>query len=140
MLDIIPGLILLVAVIFIFLIIVLNKILYKPLLIFMSDRDKSMNDDMEQAKKNSSNVSHLEKEALKIIKDAKSEAFDIREKAVSSAKAKVLKEVESKKAALEKAYESFIIELENEKEDLKSKLIDSLPLFKQGLKSKLSQI
>ncbi len=140
MLDIVPVLLLLVAVIFIFLIIVLNKMLYVPLLNFMSDREKSIENDMEQAKKNSSNVSHLEKEASKIIKEAKVQAFEIREKAITIAKAEVSKEIEAKKFSLEKAYESFIKEIEDEKEELKTKLMNSFPDFQTSLKTKLSQI
>ena len=140
MLDIIPGLILLVAVIFIFLIIVLNKILYKPLLTFMSDRDKSIQSDTLQAKNNSSNVAQLNEEALKIIHDAKTKASNIRESAVQEAKTKVAKEIESKKMFMEKKYDLFISKLENEKRDLKVKLSESLPLFQKTLKTKLNQI
>ncbi len=140
MLDIIPGLLLLVAVIFIFLIVVLNKILYKPLLGFMSERDKSIQKDMEESKKNSSNVSHLEHEASKIVKDAKNQAFKIREEAINSVKEEVGKKIEEKKAALEKSYELFVDELENEKEELRAKLMNSLPDFQSSLKTKLSQI
>jgi len=140
MLDIVPGLLLLVAVIFIFLIIALNKILYKPLLSFMSERDRSIQNDLEQSKKNSSNVSHLEEEASKIVKEAKAEAFKIREEAVSSVKEEVGKKLEEKKAELEKSYELFVGELEKEKEELRAKLASSLPDFQNSLKAKLSQI
>ncbi len=140
MLDISPGLLLLVAVIFIFLIVVLNKILYKPLLTFMHERDESIKNDLEQAKKNSSNVSHLEEEALNLIKHAKNEAHKIREEAINMVKAEYNEKIEAKKAVLEKAYESFLLELNQEKEELNSRLKNELPVFKDSLKTKLSQI
>ncbi len=140
MLDIIPGMLLLVAVIFIFLIYVLNRILYKPLLTFMSQRERSIQNDIEQSKKNSSNVSHLEEEASRVIKEAKAQAFKIREEAINSAKSEVSQKIEEKKAILEKAYASFLEELEAEKEELSSKLSKSLPDFQSSLKTKLSQI
>jgi len=140
MLDIIPGMLLLVAVIFIFLIYVLNRILYKPLLTFMSQRERSIQNDIEQSKKNSSNVSHLEEEASRVIKEAKTQAFKIREEAINSAKSEVSQKIEEKKAILEKAYASFLEELEAEKEELSSKLSKSLPDFQSSLKTKLSQI
>jgi F-type H+-transporting ATPase subunit b len=140
MLDISPGLLLLVAVIFIFLIIVLNKILYKPLLTFMHERDESIKNDLEQAKKNSSNVSHLEEEALGLIKHAKNEAHKIREEAINLVKTEYNEKIEAKKAVLEKAYESFLLELNQEKEELSSRLKNELPVFKDSLKTKLSQI
>ncbi|NPA74238.1 MAG: F0F1 ATP synthase subunit B' [Epsilonproteobacteria bacterium] len=140
MLDIIPGLLLLVAVIFIFLIVALNKMLYKPLLGFMDERERSIQEDMEKAKANSSNVSHLEEEAAKILKDAKSQAFKIREEAVNEVKEEIAKKIEEKRAALEKSYEAFVAELESEKEELRSKLTSKLPEFQNSLKAKLSQI
>ena len=140
MLDISPGLLLLVAVIFIFLIVVLNKILYKPLLTFMHERDESIKNDLEQAKKNSSNVSHLEEEALGLIKHAKNEAHKIREEAINLVKTEYNEKIEAKKAVLEKAYESFLLELNQEKEELRSRLKNELPVFKDSLKTKLSQI
>lgn len=140
MLDISPGLLLLVAVIFICLIVVLNKILYKPLLTFMHDRDETIRNDLEEAKKNSSNVSHLEAEAESIIKHAKNEAHQIREEAINLAKAKAHEQIEAKKAVLESAYAAFLDELNKEKDELSSKLKNELPVFKDSLKTKLSQI
>ncbi len=140
MLDISPGLLLLVTVIFIFLIFTLNKILYKPLLTFMHNRDESIKNDLEEAKKNSSNVSHFEAEAESIIKNAKNEAYKIREEAINSAKAKAHEKIEAKKVVLEKAYETFLNELSKEKDELNSKLNSELPVFKDSLKTKLSQI
>ena len=140
MLDISPWLLLLVAVIFIFLIVALNKILYKPLLTFMHDRDESIKNDLEEAKKNSGNVSHLEAEAKTILQNAKSEAHKIREEAISEAKSKAQEEIGAKKAVLESNYVAFLNELNKEREQLSSKLKDELSLYKDSLKTKLSQI
>ncbi len=140
MLDLNPSLLLTVIVLFICLVIVLNKILYKPLLTFMDDRDKSIQEDMELAKRNSGNVSHLEKEIADILKNAKEKAFLIREEAIKNAKEKADKELSLKKDFLEKEYDSFINELNLEKDELKEKLAESLPLFEESLKTKLSTI
>ncbi len=140
MLDISPGLLLLVAAIFIFLIVALNKILYKPLLDFMHQRDESIKSDLEKAKKNSSNVSHLESEAEAIIKRAKSEAHKLREEAIGVAKEEANKKIEAKKALLEESYQEFLTKLDKEKEELAEELKAKLPLFQNSLKTKLSQI
>lgn len=140
MLDLNPSLLLMVIVLFICLIIVLNRVLYKPLLAFMDDRDKSIQEDMNLAKRNSGNVSHLEKESANILKNAKEKAFLIREEAIKNAKEKADKELNLKKDFLEKEYESFMNDLSLEKDELKEKLAESLPLFKESLKTKISKI
>ncbi len=140
MLDLNPSLLLTVIVLFICLVIVLNKILYKPLLTFMDDRDKSIQEDMELAKRNSGNVSHLEKEIADILKNAKEKAFLIREEAIKNVKEKADKEISLKKDFLEKEYNSFVNELRLEKDELKEKLVENLPLFEKSLKTKLSKI
>ncbi len=140
MLDLNPDLLLMVIVLFICLIIVLNRILYKPLLTFMDDRDKSIQEDMNLAKRNSGNVSHLEKESADILKNAKEKAFLIREEAIKNAKEKANKELNLKKEFLEKEYESFMNDLILEKDELKEKLAESLPLFEKSLKTKISKI
>jgi len=140
MLDLNPSLLLIVIVLFICLIIVLNRILYKPLLTFMDDRDKSIQEDMNLAKRNSGNVSHLEKESVDILRNAKEKAFSIREEAIKNAKEKADKELNLKKDFLEKEYESFMNNLNVEKDELKKKLAENLPLFKESLKTKISKI
>ncbi len=140
MLDLNPSLLLTVIVLFICLVIVLNRILYKPLLTFMDDRDKSIQEDMDLAKRNSGNVSHLEKEIANILKNAKEKAFLIREEAIKNAKEKADKELSLKKDFLEKEYDSFMNKLNLEKDELKEKLVENLPLFEESLKTKLSKI
>ncbi len=140
MLDINTALMGLVALIFIFLIIVLDKTLYKPLLSFMKERDDSIREDQEKAKKNSSNVSHLEKEAQKIIHEAKAKAHQMKEEALNSIKSEAQEKIEARKKELESAYEAFLNELEKEKVELSAKINESLPSFNNALKTKLSQI
>jgi len=140
MLDLNPGLMLFVLVIFFSLLILLNQMLYKPLLKFMDDRDKSIADDLKNAKEMSGNSSELNAKADAIIANAKAEANAVREKAVNEAKALAESKIESKNQELDKKYQSFEDELSNERGELEKSLVDSLPLFKESLKSKMSSL
>jgi F-type H+-transporting ATPase subunit b len=140
MLDISPLLLLTTAVVFLVLLVVLNKVLYKPLLDFIDSRDAAIKRDMNSAGQNSSDVSALELEALDILKDAKHKAAKIREQAVSEAKDKAATLVEAKKLELDSHYAEFLKELDAEKQELKDGLYASLPSFKDGVKAKLGQI
>ena len=140
MLDIIPALLLVTGVVFIVLLVALTKILYRPLLDFMDNRDKSIKKDMENAGKNSSDVLAYKEEADRIILEAKNEAAKIKEDAIKRAKEAALRKVEEKKVELEDKYAQFAKELLEEKESLKESLLSQMPSFKEIVKLKLSQI
>lgn len=140
MLDISPLLLLTTAGVFLVMLVVLNKILYKPLIDFMDSRDAAIKRDMESAGQNSADVSSMADEAEEILKNAKIEAAKIREKAVNEAKEKTGALVASKKSEIEESFAQFVKEIESEKEELKEALYASLPSFKDGVKAKLSQI
>ncbi len=139
-LDVIPQLLLVTGVIFLILLVVLNKILYRPLLNFMENRDKSIKRDLESTGKNSNDTLAYQKEAQKIILDAKMEAGKIKEGVIAIVKEEVSKKIEQSKVSIEEEYEKFLNELRTQKTELKSTLITNLPAFDEGIKSKLSQI
>jgi len=56
MLDISPALLLVTGLVFFILLILLNKILYKPLLKFMDNRNESIKRDLENAGRNTSEI------------------------------------------------------------------------------------
>ncbi len=140
MLDIIPALLLVTGVVFIVLLVFLTKILYRPLLDFMDNRDKSIKKDLENAGKNSSDVLVYKEEAEKIILEAKTKAQKLKEDALKKAKEAALREVEAKKADIESRYSKFLDELSSEKKSLKEELLSQLPSFQNSIKLKLSQI
>ncbi|WP_331775565.1 F0F1 ATP synthase subunit B family protein [Sulfurospirillum sp. 1612] len=139
-LDVIPQLLLVTGVIFLILLVVLNKTLYRPLLNFMENRDKSIKRDLENTGKNSSDILAYQEEANKIILDAKMEASKIKEGVIGTVKEEASKKIEESKASIEKEYEKFLDELRAQKTELKSALIANMPAFDEGIKSKLSQI
>jgi F-type H+-transporting ATPase subunit b len=140
MLDISLPLMLLVAVIFLALLILLNSWLYRPLMAFMDERDKSIRKDLENVSANSSEIDELKAKAEAVIAEAKSEAAALRAKTVEESKRLATSKIEAKKEELEKSYQEFLNDLKKEEEQLKSELLSQMPLFKESLKAKLSQI
>lgn len=140
MLDIVPGLLLVTAVIFLVLMIILNKTLYKPLLGFMENREKSIKRDLDNTGKNSDEVAAFKKEAESIILKAKTEANKLKESALMIANDEALKQLENRKKELESKYSQFLRELETQKIELKNALQEQMPQFRAGVKAKLEQI
>lgn len=140
MLDISPALLLVSGAVFFILLIVLNKMLYKPLIEFMDNRNESVKQDLENAGKNTSDVEAYFKEADQIILQAKAEAGKIREAALKEAKELAAKKVEQKKSELEEEYLAFLKDLDAEKAEFSEGLAAQMPVFKDSIKAKLSQI
>lgn len=140
MLDIIPALLLVAGTVFLVLLIILNKSLYKPLLEFIDNRNNSINRDLENAGKNASDVVAFYQEAESILTEARVEAAKIRETALSEAKEKASKRVDQKKSELDLQTAGFYTTLEVEKGEFKSDLMAKVPLFKESIASKLSHI
>lgn len=140
MLDLSLGLMLFVAIVFLVILKFLNESLYEPLLNFMDNRKRSIDKDLEDAKKNSSDTASYMNEREVILAEARKEASKIREAAINQAKMSASIDVDAKRVELENEYESFVSELATKKTDLKNSLLAKLPLYKEGIKIKLSQL
>ncbi len=140
MLDIHLPLMLFVLVLFLTLIVLLNNMLFKPLVKFMDDRDASIAKDLEAAKSFSGNTDELNAKAEEIISNAKNEAATIRQKAIDDEKTLAASKVQTKQNEIDKEFESFVEKLAVEKENLKNELLSQMPLFKESLKAKFSKL
>ncbi len=140
MLDIHLPLMLFVLVLFLTLIVLLNNMLFKPLIKFMDDRDASIAKDLEAAKGLSGNTDELNAKAADILSNAKNEATTIRQKAIDDEKTLAASKVETKQSEINKAYEGFVVKLASDKESLKNELLSQMPLFKESLKAKFSKL
>lgn len=140
MLDISPILLLSSGLVFLLVLARLNSCLYKPLFKHMDDRDNQIKTDMANARNNATEVDGMLEEANNIISQAKKEAFSIREKAKLEATKVADVKLTEAKAAMDEKYSSFLKALEEEKVSLENSLVSDLPLFKEGLKAKLSSI
>lgn len=140
MLHIDPPLLLITLVIFLGLIFVLNSILYKPLLGFIDDRNKSIKNDEESVSKNASDTGNYEAQIEKIIGDARAEAQAKKHAALSEAKERAATKVAIKKESLEADFDSFMAGLTDRKAELKSNLTAKIPELKSTLAGSLSKM
>ena len=140
MLDINPILLLVTFVVFLSLIAVLNSWLYNPLFSFMNKRDEDIKNDLNQAGSNDDEISELNSKAESIIMNAKLEAAALREKVIADAKELAESKLEAKRAELASEYLEFELSLSNAKNELTSDLMKEVPVFKEAVKAKFSQI
>ena len=140
MLDINPMLLGSTLIVFLILIAVLNSWLYNPLFNFMNKRDADIKRDLDEVGSNDEEISALTQEAEKIISDAKLEAAAVREKVIADAKELAESKLEAKRAELASEYAAFEKSLAEDREQLKNALLSQVPLFKEAVKAKFSQI
>jgi F-type H+-transporting ATPase subunit b len=140
MLDINPILLLATFVVFVSLIAVLNSWLYNPLMSFMNKREEDIKRDLDKVGSNDSEINELYEKAESIIMNAKLEAAALREKVIADAKELADSKLEAKRAELAQEYLEFEQSLAKSKEELTNDLMSQVPMFKEALKAKMSQI
>ena len=129
MLDINPGMMVWTWAAFIFLLIVLYKTAWKPILSAIDNREKLIQDSIEQAEntkkeseelleKHKSLISNAEEEAQKIIKENKELAEKSRQDLIEQAKEESGKLREKAKMEIEQEKESALQALRSEVVDL----------------------
>ncbi len=140
MLDINPMLLGITVIVFLILLYLLNSWLYNPLLKYMEDRDALLKKELEEVSSNDSEIAALKAKAEQIKTDAKLEAASLREKVIADAKELAESKMEAKRSELATVYGAFKESLTKEKEQLNSALLSQVPLFKEAVKAKFSQI
>jgi len=140
MLDINPILLIATLIVFLTLIAVLNGWLYNPLFSFMNKRDEDIKKDLDKVGSNDDEINELNSKAESIIMNAKLEATALREKVIADAKELADSKLEAKRAELASEYLEFEQSLASSKEQLTSDLMSQVPLFKEAVKAKFSQI
>ena len=140
MLDINPLLLSITIVVFLVLIAVLNSLLFKPLFNYMNERDASIKNDLDKVGNNDAEIAELTAQAQSIVNEAKLEAAALREKVIAEAKELAESKIEAKRAELAKDKAEFEKSLAESRENLKSSLLSQVPLYKEAVKAKFSQI
>ncbi|WP_297443603.1 FoF1 ATP synthase subunit B' [Sulfurimonas sp.] len=140
MLDINPILLLATFVVFVSLIAVLNSWLYNPLTNFMKKRNDDIKSDLEKVGNNDKEINELNAKAESIIMNAKLEATALREKVIADAKELVDSKLEAKRAELAQEYLEFEKSLSESRKELTTDLMSQVPVFKEAVKAKFSQI
>jgi F-type H+-transporting ATPase subunit b len=140
MLDINLSLMAVMLLVFFVMLYQLNKALYKPLLKFMDDRDAAIAKDMDAARNMSGNTDELQAKAQANTNEAKAVAAKLRQDVMEEGKIKTAEAVVQKQTELEKMQADFSAKLEEEKVVLQNSLLSQIPLIKEGLKAKFSQL
>ena len=140
MLDINPILLLITFVVFVSLIAVLNSWLYNPLFAYMNKRDEDIKKDLDRVGSNDEEIAELNAKAESIIMNAKLEAAALREKVIADAKELAESKLEAKRSELAQEYLEFEQALAKSKDELTTDLMSQVPVFKEAVKAKLSQI
>ncbi|MFA7354732.1 MAG: FoF1 ATP synthase subunit B' [Sulfurimonadaceae bacterium] len=140
MLDINPILLVATLIVFLTLIAVLNSWLYNPLFAYMSKRDEDIKKELEKVGSNDDEINELESKAQTIIVNAKLEASALRDKVIADARELAESKLEAKRAELASQYLEFEQLLARSREQLSSDLRSQMPLFKEAVKAKFSQI
>lgn len=138
--DVNPSYMVATAVIFLALIIILNALLYKPLLKFMDDRAISIDNDEKKVKDNFDEMTNFNEELNSIKQNTRDEIAAIKQKAVNEARNSAEEALKNKKIELEQKMQSFYTQLDKEKQDLEQELKLRLPLWQEALQKKLKQI
>jgi len=140
MLDIYPSLMVIMLVIFFILLYQLNKKLYQPLLKFMDDRDAAIAKDMTAARQMGGDSGALQEKAEANLNEAKTTAAKLRQDTIEKSKQRTADAIAKKQEELEKKHEGFSEKLQKEKEALQTALLSQIPLVKESLKAKFSQL
>lgn len=126
--------------IFLVMILILNSMLYKPLLRFIDERNSSIKNDENKVKENSQEMLGANDEVEKIHQSTREEIHKIKQSAINQAKEEVQVAIQAKKEELERKMASFYVELNAQKEELKQNLLKNLPEFKQLLENNIKKI
>ena len=140
MLDINPILLIATLAVFLTLIVTLNSWLYNPLFAFMNKRDDDIKKDLQKIGSNDDEINSINAEAEKIVMDAKLEVATLREKVIADAKELADSKIEARRAELASEYLEFEKSLDEQKTQLEKDLKSQVPVFKDALNAKFSQI
>lgn len=126
-------------IIFLAMIIILNSLLYKPLLKFMDDRVSSIESDENKVKNNFTQMNDFNQELENIKQSTREEVASIKQKLIDEAKALKEQELEAKKKENEQKMKFFDNELSGQKNSLKESLKTQIPLWQEALKANLNR-
>ncbi|ELM1437485.1 F0F1 ATP synthase subunit B' [Campylobacter jejuni] len=140
--DMHPSIMLATMAIFLAMIVILNSMLYKPLLKFMDERNDSIKNDENKVKENSQEVLGVndELEAIHNLINTREEIQKIKQSAIAAAKEEAEQILRSKKEELERKMASFYADLAVQKKELQEHLNIHLSELKQALQNNIKKI
>jgi F-type H+-transporting ATPase subunit b len=106
----------------------------------MKKRDEDIKKDLQKVGNNDDKINELHSKAQSIINNAKLDTAALREKVIADAKELADSKLEAKRAELASQYLEFEKSLSKSREQLVSDLKSQMPLFKEAVKAKFSQL
>lgn len=140
MLEIDKELLLLTVIVFLALIYLLNKILFKPVLNFVDVRDQGIIESEKDVANYGKDIKKYQDESAAILAKAREEVNAIKAEAIQIANDESKAKIEHRRSELDQEYKEFEDALKVENEELKVELRKNLVDIKVALKSKLSNL
>ncbi|EAJ2735461.1 F0F1 ATP synthase subunit B' [Campylobacter coli] len=137
--DMHPSIMLATMAIFLAMIVILNTMLYRPLLKFMDERNDSIKNDENKVKENSQEMLGANDEVEAIHVSTREEIHKIKQNAINAAKEEAQQAIKAKKEELERKMANFYTELVSQKKELQDHLSVHLPDLKQALQNNIKQ-
>jgi F-type H+-transporting ATPase subunit b len=106
----------------------------------MKKRDDDIKKDLQKVGNNDDEINSLHAKAESIVNNAKLQAAALREKVITDAKELADSKLEAKRAELASQYLEFEQSIAESREQLTNDLKSQVPLFKEAVKAKFSQI
>jgi len=137
LLSVNPGLIIWQIIIFIFLVILLKKIAWKPLLTALHSREQGIKDSLDQAEQikiesrelmeqNKKILSDANSQSMKIINESREAANKLREELMAKAQEDSRKLIDQAKVEIKQEKDSAMADLRNEVSDLAIKAAEKI--------------
>lgn len=138
MLSLSPELLAITVVLFLFMVYLLNIILYKPIFIFLSSRDNISSDYENKIKALSQKIDSCSLESKELLIKAREEAKQIREEKIKAVDLKIEQEIVIYKRQLVSLQTTKLKLLEDEKKSVLKDLQNKLPEYTKLVTSKIS--
>jgi F-type H+-transporting ATPase subunit b len=116
---------------------ILNGMFFKPIVKYLDNRKNTLQNDMQSASANLSDINMYDREANEAIVDAKKEANKVLESAIKEAKSIATAKIEAKKSELATLTDEFIKDLSKRENALRGQLSQEIPLYSNMVKEKL---
>lgn len=118
---------------------VMNKVLYKPLMRFMEQRDEMVQNDEDFIKSSTNVINECEVEIRSILDKARAESYQIRQELSEKYKNKYNEAIFIEKGKLDKDFSDFLSKLEDDRVEFESKLMSDIESYRQSFRESVNK-
>lgn len=135
-----PQVMLAVFIVFMITMFALTKLVFKPLIAYMDDRDNKISSDLKLATSDDKELEKIEQQIKDIIAEAKAKANSIRETQMHEAKELAQAKIAQTRAENKEKMDSLMARLNDEREQMKAQFKASLGDLDSVLTAKVKNI